>query len=296
MVETKTANEGEVILDYIEKRIDKKLGCNVLVTGTLGSGKSYLGMRLLEKHYERRFNEKFPVAHICQTFEQAILLSKDFKRKGEGILIEELSVLGSSRESLTKMNRFWNKFMDTIRYKQIVIVCNAPFLHFIDKHMINLCQIWIEALGVNFRKKICICKPLILQPSQYKLYYHKFIDDDGDEVGLSYFNKASKELLTAYDGLKDQSNMDLYEELALRMMAEKKKQLKDIGRKVLSPREQEAYDLKLNLVKPKEAFKIMGLSHVNIYYKYLKNAENKLNDRKIRVFSRENHQIQSLNQ
>jgi len=187
---------------------------------------------------------------------------------------------------LTKMNRYWNKFMDTIRYKQIVIVANAPFLHFIDKHITNLSQVWIECLGVNFRKKIVICKPLILQPSQYKLYYHKFIDDDGDEIGLSYFKKPSEELCKAYDELKDNSNINLYEELAMRMMLEKKKQLKEIGRKALAPREQEAYNHWLNQVPAKEAYKKMGLINVNTYYTYLQNAKKKVNEGKIRVFSK----------
>jgi hypothetical protein len=292
MIEPDKTPESEVLIKFIDERIRKRLNCNILVTGNLGSGKSYLGMRLLEKWYAKQFNEKFPAKHICQTFEQAILLAKDFKRKGEGILVEELSVLGGSRESLTKMNRFWNKFMDTIRYKQVVIVFNAPFLHFIDKHMINLCQMWIECLGVNFRKKICVCKPLILQPSQYKLYYHKFIDEDGDEIGMSFFKKPSEELTKTYDELKDNSNMDLYEELAARMMLEKKKQLKELGQKALAPREQEAWDLKLEGVPAKEAYKKMGLSHVNIYYEYIQNAKKKLNLRKKRNFPRKNKENQ----
>jgi hypothetical protein len=291
MIEPDKTPEGEAILDYTETRIKKRLGCNILVTGNLGSGKSYLGMRLLEKWYQRRFNESFPVAHICSTLEQAILLSKDFERKGEGILIEELSILAGSRESLTRVNRLWNKFMDTIRYKQIVLISNAPFLSFIDKHLINLCQIWILCLGINFRKNICVCKPLILQPSQLKMYYHKFVNVNGDAIDLSYFKKPSDELTKAYDEIKDRSNLDLYDELATRMMLERKKQLKEIGRKVLAPREQEAYNYWLNKTPPKEAAEKMGLNNVITFYKYLKNARNKLVVSKNKHFAKETYQF-----
>lgn len=281
MIDTKKTPEGEVIMDFIERRIKKKLACNIIVTGELGKGKSYLGMRLLEKWYKRKFEEPFLSSHICESLEQAILIVKDFQRKGEGILIEELSVLAGSRESLTRMNRYWNKFMDTCRIKQAIIVGNTPFLNFIDKHIISLSQIWIETLGVNFKKKIIVCKPLIIQPSQRKIYFHKFVDDDGDEIGLCYFKKPNDELTIIYDKLKERSNLDLYDELAQRMLLEKKKQLKELGKKTLAPREQEAYNHWLNKTPPKEAYKKMGLKYVRIYYRYVADAKKKLITNKI---------------
>lgn len=272
--------EAKVILDFIERRIKKKLSCNIIFSGELGKGKSYSGIRLLELWYKRRFDELFHISHVCDTLDEAVLLGRDFKRKGEGILIEELSVLAGSRESLTKINRLWNKFMDTCRIKQIVIVGNTPYLNFIDKHIISLSQVWIETLGVNFRKKVCVCKPLILQPSQRKVYYHRFVDDKGDEIQLCFFKKPSKELCKTYDNLKEKSVHELYDEIAQRMLLEKKKQLKELGKKALAPREQEAYNYYLNKIPAKEAYKKMGLKSVNTYYNYLNNAKKKVEEGK----------------
>lgn len=291
MINNKTP-EAKVLLDFIERRIRKKLSCNIIFTGELGRGKSYSGIRLLELWYDRCLNEPFPISHVCETLEQAIMIVKDFKRKGEGVLIEELSVLAGSRESLTRMNRLWNKFLDTCRIKQALIIGNAPFLNFVDKHVLALSQVWIEALGVNFSKKICVCKPLILQPSQKKVYFHKFIDEEGDEISLCYFRIPNEELIKSYDKLKLRSVHDLYDELAERMFQEKKKQLKGLGKKVLSPREQEAYDYYLNKVPSKEAYKKMDLTHVQSYNLYLRNAKKKLNISKYKEIPKENELIE----
>jgi len=280
MLDTNKVPEAKALLDYIERRIKRKLSCNIIFTGELGKGKSYSGIRLLELWYKRWFDEPFKITHICETLDQAVLIVKDFKRKGEGILIEELSVLAGSRESLTRLNRLWNKFMDTCRIKQAVIVGNAPYLNFIDKHIISLSQIWLEALGVNFRKKFCVCKPLILQPSQKKVYFHKFIDDKGDPIDLCYFKIPSKELIKCYDKLKEESVHQLYDEIAQRMFIERKKQLKEIGNKTLAPREQEAYNYYLEKVPAKEAYVKMGLKLIQTYYLYLRNAKKKIIDNK----------------
>lgn len=227
---TEKTPEAKAVLDFIDRRIRKRLACNIIFTGELGKGKSYSGIRLLELWYKRQFNEPFPITHVCDTLSEAVLIVKNVKRKGEGIVIEELSVLAGSRESLTRTNRLWNKFMDTCRIKQAVIVGNAPFLNFVDKHVIALSQLWIESLGVNFRKKICVCKPLILQPSQKKVYFHKLVGDEGEEINLCFFKKPTDNIVKEYDAKKERSVDNLYDEITHRMAFEKKKKDKELGR------------------------------------------------------------------
>lgn len=272
----KRTPEAKVILDFIERRIKKKLSCNIIFTGELGKGKSYSGIRLLELWYKRWLDEPFPISHVCETLDEAVLIVKDFKRKGEGVLIEELSVLAGSRESLTKLNRLWNKFMDTCRIKQAVIIGNSPFLNFIDKHIISLSQMWIEALGVNFRKKICVCKPLILQPSQKKVYFHRLIDDDGNEINMCFFRMPDKELIKRYDELKDRSVAELYDEIAQRMTYERKRQLKEIGRVTLAWQEEQDYNDRLKGLTVKEIAKKRKVS-VSTVAKNIARAKKKMN-------------------
>ena len=279
MLDLDKVPEAKVILDYLESRIKKRLACNIISTAELGKGKSYSNLRLLQLWYRRWFNEEFPLDHVCETLEEAVELVKNFNRPGEGIIIEEISVLASSRDSLTRTNKLFNKFMDTCRIKQAIIIMNAPFLSFIDKHIILLCQVWMENLGVNFRKNIGIAKTFILQSSQYKKepYKHKFIDDEGEEVALVYFRKPENGLAEGYDKFKDESGEKLYDDLTQKLAKERIKQLKLAGDKVLSRRENEAWQLKLQGYSNKEGAEKMGLKEGKTFRKYVNNAKEKIN-------------------
>ena len=270
--------EAKVLTDFIKSRINKRLACNILCTGELGKGKSYSGIRLLELWYKRQFSEKFPKSHICQNLETAMLLVRDFKRKGEGVLVEELSVLISSRDSLTKQNKVWNKFMDVIRIKQAILVGNLPFLSFVDKHMIALCQVWLDVLGINFRKKISVCKPLIIQQPSFKHdpYHHKFVDDEGDEVDLIIFKKPSKELCKFYDELKISSVGNVIDEMLEDMIADKRRKLKEKGKIVLAFQEEQDYSERLDGLTTKEIAEKRGVC-VTAVAQNIRNARKKLN-------------------
>lgn len=226
--------EVKVITNYMASRLRKRLACNIIFTGELGKGKSYSGLRLLELWYKRYFEEEFPTTHICNDLISAMQTIKKFKRKGEGILLEELSVLIGSRDSLSKQNKLFNKFMDIVRIKQAIIIGNLPFLSFVDKHMIILSQIWIETLGINFRQKVCVCKPLILQPASFKAdpYKHKFLDDDNEPINFILFKKPSEELCKFYDNFKLKAVDEVIDEMVAGMEADKKKKDKAMNKGV----------------------------------------------------------------
>ena len=288
--------ESKCLTEFVRKRIQKKQGCIMLFTGEPGKGKSYAGLRFFEMWYKDFFNEDFPINHVVNDLEEAIMLVKDFTKKGEGVLVEELSVLAGVRDSLTSQNKLWNKFLDTVRIKQAIIIGNAPHISFIDKHFQMLCQVWVECFGINFRKKIVVCKPLWLQTSQHRKepYKHKFVDEKGNEVEICYFNKPSEALSLAYDVLKTAYTTKLYEELADKMFTIKMKIFKELGKKVLSPREQQAYDLKLSGLKAEQIREKMGLSDVDTVYQYIKAALNKVNDAKMRQNAKESRKIYEI--
>lgn len=297
MIDVNKTPESKAVLNYTERRIKKNLSCVVIFTGPLGSGKSYSGLRFLELWYKKWLNEKFPIENVVEHLDQAIMKVKDFKRKGEGILIEELSVLASSRASLTKVNRLWNNFLDTCRIKQAVIVGNTPHMTFVDRHIRMLGDIWINTLGVNFKKKIVVCKAFWIQtsPHQPKPYIHKFVGDDGYPLDLCYFKMPNEELVIAYDKRKDKNVNELYDEIAQGMLAERRTQLKEIGRKVLKGRAGEAYELYLKGFTSKECAEKMGLKNANNYTSYLRYAKNKLKQPEYAHFAKEIKERQRKN-
>lgn len=271
-------SEAQCILDYFESRLRKRQHTNGLGTGGLGSGKSYGQGRIGELWYKRKFNEDFPISHIVEQLDHAVGLVKDFSRPGELIIIEEVSVLASSRDSLTRMNKLWNKFLDTCRIKQVILLMNCPHINFIDKHILSLTNLWIEFLGVNYKKGYSIAKPLWLQTSQYRQlpYKHKFVSEDGFPIDFIKLNKPSKSFCEAYDMIKDASVNELYEDISRRMALHRQYELKEMGKKLLSKKEQEAWDLSLEGYSMEDAAVKMGLKHARTYWAYLNRAKDKI--------------------
>jgi len=261
-IDIENSPESECLLKYIDGRLKEKLGVVMFFSGETGRGKSYSCLRLLELHYRRRFNELFPTNHICESLEQGILLVSKFNRIGEGILIEELSVLAGRRDSLTNINKLWNKFLDMCRIKQAIIIANAPHKSFIDSHFGMMTQVWVNCLKVDFKKEICIARPLWLQTSPHKNepYKHKFLNKEGFELDFCYFRKPSKELLESYDSQKTKSFEDLAQEIVLRMQKNRLEKYKELGQKRIPKREAEAYELHLKGEPPSIACKIMRIA------------------------------------
>jgi len=269
--------ESECLLDFTEHRINKQKGVIHLFTGETGGGKSYAGLRFLELWYERFFGEEFPELHICDDLEQAIILVKDFKRVGEGILIEELSVHAGVRDSLTKQNKLWNSFIDTCRIKQVVMIGNCPHISFIDKHFRMMCQTWVNCTGVDFSKNIVVARPLWLQTSPHKPepYKHRFTGKDGFPIDWCYFKKPSKKTLKFYDKRKLENVNELYEDISLKMIHNRIKKLKELGQKFLPKREMECYEHWLKGYSAKETCEELEIETTH-YYQFLKKAKNKL--------------------
>jgi len=273
-----TKPESKCLLDFTERRMKEKLGCIMFFSGETGRGKSTASLRFFEMWYERWFKERFPITHVCESLEQAVLLVQKFNRVGEGIMIEELSVLASRRDSLTIINKLWNKFIDMCRIKQAVIIANAPHKSFIDSHFAMMTQIWVNCLEIDFKKEVCIARPLWLQTSPHKNepYKHHFLNNDGFEIDYCYFRKPQDpQLLKAYNQRKLQSFDDLSKEIVLRMQQNRLKKFKELGKKRMPLREAEAYELHLKGEIPEFAAERMKLS-IQSYNRTLNRAKERL--------------------
>ena len=270
--------ESKCLIDYATERINKKKGAIFLFTGEMGNGKSYAGLRYLELWYKDRFDSEFPLNHIVQTLEEAILLVKDFKKIGEGILVEELSVIASARDSLTTANKLWNKFLDTCRIKQAIIIGNLPHISFLDKHCVMTANAWVDCQKIDFKRKIVMCHPLWLQvsPHRNEPYKHRFLDDEYDPIDICYFKLPSKYITDHYNNQKLVYSEDLWSGLADRMLYNRQKQIEKIGFKVLSKQEHKSYILYLKGYSHKEAAKELGLKGESTFSKYLNSAKEKL--------------------
>jgi len=270
--------ESECLLRHISKMVKKKKGFNALFSGSVGDGKSYAGLRLLELWYLKKFKENFPTKHIVSNLSEAILLTKNFKRRGEGILIEEISSSAGSRDAQTTQNKLFNKFLDVCRIRQAVIIMNCPHISFADKHIRMACHCWVDCREVDFERKIVIAHPLWLQVSPHKSepYKHRYLTLDGEPIDTCYFKKPSEYIQKVYDEGKNKFTNDFLSEIQLKMVVDRKAKLKQLGAKFLSPKESEAYQLWINGCKTNEGAEKMGLKNAKTFWKYVKNAKDKL--------------------
>ncbi len=255
-------SESDFLFKHAKQRIRKKLGMIMLVTGETGRGKSYFGLRFFERWYREFFKEEFPINHVCNTIDEAILLVKDFKRKGEGVLIEELSVHAGRRASMTKQNRFFNQFLDICRIKQAIIVGNSPHISFVDKHYPMMCQTWVNVSRIDFKRKITLARAYWLQTSSFKAepYKHKYNTRDGDEINLCYMKKPDDELCKVYEGMKNKSNDNIFETIVLSVRQDRIEKLKKLGKGFIPVRLKQALILKIKGYSDENAAKEMGVN------------------------------------
>ncbi len=271
------SQESDFLLRHTRRRMNKHLGMNMIVTGESGRGKSYFGLRFLERWYKQNFKEDFPIAHVCNSPEEAVILVKSFTRKGEGILIEELSVHVGRRAFMTKQNRLFNSFLDICRMKQAVIIGNCPHISFVDKHYSMMAQAWVNVTQVDFKKGIVLAKSYWLQTSPFKSdpYTHKYINSDGDEIDLCYMRKPEDKLCKSYEEIKGIANDSVLDDVVLTLQKDRQDKLKQIGHKFLPTRDREAYELFLEGFNSKEGSKKMGIS-MRVYQQHIKLSKDKL--------------------
>lgn len=269
--------ESDFLLTQAERRMRKRLGMTIIVTGESGRGKSYFGLRYLERWYQKRFKEEFPINHVCNTPEEAVILGRNFTRKGEGILIEELSVHLGRRASMTKQNRLFNMFLDVCRLKQIIVIGNCPHISFVDKHYSMMAQSWVNVNQVDFKKDIILAKAYWLQTSPFKSdpYTHKYPNADGDDIDLCYMRKPNDQLCKAYEEIKGIANDSVLDDIVLSLQKDRQEKMVMVGHKFLSKREREAYELHLKGYTSKEGSTEMGIS-VRAYNKNISSSKGKL--------------------
>ncbi len=270
--------ESDFLFKLAKRRMRKKLGVIFLITGGTGRGKSYYCLRFLERWYKERFKESVPLKHVCNSIEEAVILAKSFKRKGEGLMIEELSVHAGSRSSMTTQNKMFNAFLDVVRIKQIIILGNCPHKSFVDRHFFMMCQAWVNCTRVDFENNIVLAKAYQIQTSPFsnEPYTHRFINEDGDYVDLCFMKKPSDELCEVYENIKDGSNEDIFDNIVLKLQQDKIDKLKAIGQRFLAPRERQVYELHLKGFTSKDGANELGLKDRQAFTDVLRIAKNKL--------------------
>lgn len=262
--------ESTVILEYILRRIRKGLGVNALIIGPPGIGKSYVCLRIGESIHNALFNEKFDVkTHVVYDLPSAFRFVRNVTRKGEVLVIEEVSVIASARRSMATENVTLNYLLDTVRKKQVILLLNGPHIKAIDKHIQRMSHMLIECLRINKKEKLTTIKAFTLTNSQDtgKVYKHRFRFGTR-EVHRSFFYIPSKEIREDYEVIKSEFMEGLYkrmEEKNEKKMGRENKELPALKRFSMPTENQLAgYKAYLKYKNYDKAAESLNVSHTTI--------------------------------
>lgn len=239
--------EADVAIKYINARLRRGLNTNLFVIGLSGTGKSSTSIRLGELIGQSRDKKtnSFIVYNLLQLIE-AIKKAKS----GDVVIVEEASVLFPSRRAMAKENVAIGRILDTIRKKELCLICNAPIWKSIDSHMQSMAHILIETLRINKTEGVVISKFHRIQtaPSTGKPYRHT-MTRNGRDVDRMITRMPSEETWEAYEQEKDNFMDRLYERLKQETLLKEKKLDKQIAKNAkpnirkLTPRELEVHQL-----------------------------------------------------
>lgn len=220
--------ECDVLISYINARFRKGLGTNIFIIGLSGSGKSSASIRIGELIKESRSEEDLKLFIVDSLLE--LLESIKQSKKGDIIIVEEVSVLFPSRRAMASDNLSIAKIFDTIRKKKILIISNAPLWKSIDSHIKSMGHVLIQSIKVLVTEKVVVSKFYILQtnPLSSKTYTHTFTRK-GRDVALLFTREPSKEVWDKYEADKDKFMDKLYEREKAKQIKKLEKEDKALG-------------------------------------------------------------------
>ncbi len=279
--------EADLVINRINARYKQGLGTNIYIIGLSGTGKSSTSQRLGEIVKESRDNK--PNVFIVDSLLKLLRAIK-VARIGDIVIIEEVSVLFSSRRSMAGENVAIGKIFDTIRKKLLCIISNAPLWNSIDSHMRAMAHLLIETLKINKTQKVVVSKFHELQtnPSSGKTYRHT-MKRNGRDVNRMYTRMPDLEKWNEYEAEKDRFMNELYEILEAKEKKKREKELVDKIEKIPGIGQLTEKELKVhNLVHVKgltqgQAGKELGISQPRVFAT-IKNIMKKMG------FSKENVQ------
>lgn len=261
--------ESDVLVNAVSTRRSKGLGTNIFVIGMPGTGKSSASIRfgeLICESYEEEIS-----LHVVDSLFKLVRAIKNSKR-GDVIIIEEVSVLFPSRRAMAGDNVMIGKLFDTVRKRLLTIISNAPIYGAIDSHMRALGHYLVETIKILKKEKVVISKIHRTQTNSKsgKTYFHT-MTRKGRDVNQIYTRKPNSEVWDNYEREKDKFIDKLYLELEHNTLKQQIKLDKELGRfqqpdvKTLTPRELQVHSLvNLKGMNQREAGVELGVAQQTI--------------------------------
>lgn len=203
------APEGLFFNKYLKNRmIENNKNVLLCLTGSTGSGKSYITLRIAELWYDYHFKKPFPISHVCFTIEEVLELinSKTLKR-GDIIILEEAGVNLGSLDFQTKLSKLFTYILQSFRSMNLALFFNLPILSMLNKQARLLLHCNFVTMGIDFKEQTSKVKPFFHQTNVgtgkiYPKYMRVKIKKDVVPVKRFVYSIPSKEVREGYEKKK----------------------------------------------------------------------------------------------
>lgn len=263
--------EGYVFNKYLETRFRKNQNVLSAITGSTGSGKSYVSLRIAELWYQHNFNNPFPIENCCFSIREVMqkLNSKELK-KGELLIIEEGGVLLNNLDFQNQISKLFSFVLQSFRSMNIGLIINLPVLSMLNKSTRLLLHAHMITHSIDYNTNTCKLKPFFHQLNQQtgKIYpKYMRIKYNGKVQVVERFNYGlpSKELIEQYEKKKHKFVSDLNEDFVKKLDLQAQEEDKKLARNNLTSIQQEVYGYVQDGKNVKEIAELRGSSLNSIY-------------------------------
>ena len=145
----------------------------IIVTGDTGTGKSYIAQKIATE-LDHDFNEKTIRERLVsrpEQFMELVVKKRDTLKKGSVIIFDEAGTGLAARAWYSANNNAIDYILQTFRYQQLIVIFTVPNMSFIDTHARRLFHYYVEALDIDIKRNLNICKI-------FKLSYNKMKPDE----------------------------------------------------------------------------------------------------------------------
>ena len=239
----------QIFIKIVHNRIESGKNCLIPFTGPTGSGKSLSTISLMIGLHLYRYGKMPSVEHITSHLKfKALEVMKSFNDKNlskkETWSWDEAGVDAGHKTHASISNRVIGWLIQTFRNLQQVVFFTVPSINFLDATIRKMLHISIETRTIDKARKICVCKPLMLQYNsrQDEIYYHNitYPTRDGfvDVVDLMGIPLPPKEYVDAYEIEKNKFTKDLNQEIQASLQ-----KLENNKKPIFTEKQQEVLDL-----------------------------------------------------
>lgn len=206
---TKKIEEGIILNKIINARLKHNQNFLLAITGSTGSGKSYVSLRLGELWYKYYFEKEFDgETFVCFSIGEVMkVLTNGGVKKGTMIILEEAGTSLNALDFQNKVSKLFSFILQSFRSMNIILIFNLPVLTMLNKSARILLHAHFITHKIDYDTEIAKVKPLFHQLNQSKgKSYWKYprIKLNGRTVAVKKFNYSipSKKARELYEKKK----------------------------------------------------------------------------------------------